>query len=272
MPRPASDRRKAGRLGLAAGRDRWVLLRPAGHAGGADTHRRLLSGPYGAAGPDRGARRFRRRDRRNAARVSWRARDGPDPGAWISRQARDANPRACSRDTVPGIRTRSQPSGDNRLDAADSSALGPQATVSGRGDWHPQARIAGRALANTRRARRRAGRLRPRAVRSRRRLSRRLDCLRRSHPLCDGQPVPDAADGGCARRRHLRYVHAVPERYGDLPRCTPSTSRSWRASSSVAARRTRSSSTHAMAPGYSSRRPPASAARTSSTSSKPQLA
>ena len=99
-------------------------------------------------------------------------------------------------DTLPGIRPRSQPSGDSGLDTADPSALGPQATVSGRGDWHPQARIARRALANTRRARRRAGGLRPRAVRARRRLSRRLDCL---STVASGLRWP--AGTGCRRWR-----------------------------------------------------------------------
>ena len=61
-------------------------------------------------------------------------------------------------------------------------------------------------------ARRRACRLPARTVRARRRVPRRLDCVRPRAGVRDGQPLRDAADGGGARGRHLRHAHAARRR------------------------------------------------------------
>ena len=128
----------------------------------------------------------------------------------------------------PDFRPCAESRRDRRMDAAGSAAVGVETAIAGRRARDQEAAIGRRAVAGARGRWRRPGRLPARAVRSRRRLSRRFDRLRLEGSFCGGKPLRDAAVSGGARGRHLRDANAARRRLSRRSR----SSRSMRACSS----------------------------------------
>ena len=171
----------------------------------------------------RRARRFRRRDGRDGARIPSAARLRPNRGRAVPRQAHDADDRSTPRHLGAGIHRRVQRRGGRRLDLACVAPLGPEAAIVGGGDRHQDHRGPRRLVAGARESDRRPRRVPARAVREGRRLPRRLHRASRRGGVLGRVAVRPAADADRARRRHLHHA-AAPERFrggGSAPRGEP---------------------------------------------------